>query len=142
MTIIKQPELLEKITVITQYIYFTPLVLGNIIIYLVILNIVLLFLFILIVLLLIITIKDKPNIKYYNYYISILSRTLPFVCLTFFGQVFGLLISIFICSPDNKSIIHESLECRNGILFYIEATLCSICLCFFTFFSFITIIID
>ena len=141
MTIIKQPELLEKITVITQYIYFTPLVLGNIIIYLVILNIVLLFLFILIVLLLIITIKDKPNIKYYNYYISILSRTLPFVCLTFFGQVFGFLISIFICSSDNKSIIHESLECRNGILFHIEATLCSICLCFFTFFSFITIIL-
>ena len=88
----------------------------------------------------IIILKDKSKMKYYNYYLAILSRILPFLCFTFFGQIFGFLISIFKCDGD-ISIIDKSLKCRTGLLYYIDSVLCIICLCFFICISYMNILV-
>ena len=117
-----------------------PLILGNKIIFLVILNFFLIIIFSFIILLIILYIKEKSKIVYYNIYINMINIVLQLFCFTFFGQIFGLLTVIFFCDKDNKtSIIDNSLKCRSGSLFYFECILCTICLIFMTYFSFTSI---
>jgi hypothetical protein len=130
----------EQIRKIIEYFYFTPFILGNQLIYFVILNIILFILFAVIIQIIIIIIKDKSKIQYYNYYLSILSQLLPFICQTFFGQIFGFLISIFKCN-GNISIIDESLKCRSGLLYYFDSVLCIICFPFLLGISYMTILV-
>ena len=98
------------------------------------LNIVLVVLFIFIILLSTLNVKDKTKIVHYNIYISFLSIVLQLVCFTFFGQIFELLIIIFICE-NNSSIIDNTLECRKGLWFYFDGALCIICLFSLIYFS-------
>ena len=99
-----------------------------------ILNIVLLVLFIFIILLSILNVKDKTKIVHYNIYISFFKLVLQLVCFTFFGQIFELLITVFICE-NNHSIIDNTLECRKGTWFYFDGILCIVCLIFLIYFS-------
>ena len=85
-------------------------------------------------------ITDKSKVSHYNLYISFLKFCIQIVCFTFFGQIFGLLSSIFICE-NNSSIIDESLKCRSGFWFYIDSILCSICLIFIVYYSFSSILL-
>jgi len=118
-----------------------PLLLGSNI-FILIFNIILAVLIILVILLFILNSKDKSKISHYDIYISILKIVLPLISFTFFGQILGLLISIFICDIDNKfSIIDSSLECYAGTWFYIEAILSIICICFLICISYLTILI-
>ena len=99
-------------------------------------------LYIIIILLIIIIIREKSKLRYYNFYISIFKTILPLICFTFFGQIFGLLISLFLCdSENNTSLIDKSLKCRSGHWFYIEGILTIICIIFLLLFSYITILI-
>ena len=108
--------------------------------YLSVLNIILFFLVIFIIMLSILYITDKSKVSHYNLYISFLKFCIQIVCFTFFGQIFGLLSSIFICE-NNSSIIDESLKCRSGFWFYIDSILCSICLIFIVYYSFSSILL-
>lgn len=103
-------------------------------------NLILFFLFIFIIILSILYITDKSRVPYYNLYISFLKICIQIVCFTFFGQIFGLLSSIFICE-NNSSIIDESLTCRSGFWFYIDSILSSICLIFILYYSFSSILV-
>ena len=82
----------------------------------------------------ILNIKDKAKVVHYNIYISFLKLVLQLVCFTFFGQIFELLIVVFICE-NNVSIIDNTLECRKGTWFYFDGILCIICLLLLIYFS-------
>ena len=100
------------------------------------------FLYIFIIILLILLVVDKKKIPYYNIYISFLSLALPLICFTFYGQILGFLLSIYLCDSEGKlSLIDSSLKCRTGTWFYIESVLGILCSIFLTFISFVTILI-
>ena len=137
-----QPELSEKLREIFQYIQFVPLILGNKIIFLLVLNLVLVILFIFIIILIILNIKDKSKIRFYDKYIFFLQLATQLICYTFFSQIFGLLITIFMCDFSNKySIIDFSLKCRSGVWFYVDGTLCILCIILLIYYSFTTILV-
>ena len=95
-----------------------------------------------IIIFLILIFADKKKIPYYNAYISFFSFSLPLICFTFYGQIFGLLISILICDDTKgKSLIDPSLECHTGNWFYVDLVFGIICLCLLTCVSFITILV-
>ena len=108
--------------------------------YLTVLNLILFFLFVFIIILTILCITDKSKISNYNLYISFLKICIQIICFTFFGQIFGLLSSMFICE-NNSSIIDESLKCRSGFWFHIDSILSSICLIFIVYYSFSSILL-
>ena len=126
--------MIEKITSTLQYIQIARIFLGNKTIFLLILNIVLLALFIFLILLMILNLKDKAKVVHYNIYISFFRLILQLVCFTFFGQIFELLIIVFICE-NNVSIIDNTLECRKGTWFFFDGILCIICLLLLIYFS-------
>ena len=108
--------------------------------YLIVLNLILFFLFVFIIILTILCITDKSKVSNYNLYISFLKICIQIICFTFFGQIFGLLSSIFICE-NNSSIIDESLKCRSGFWFYIDSILSTICTIFILYYSFCSILL-
>ena len=113
---------------------FSHFFLGNKTFFLLILNFLLLILVIFIILLSTLNVTDKEKIVNYNIYISFLSIVLQLVCFTFFGQIFEILIIVFICE-NNSSIIDNTLECRKGLWFYFDGALCIICLLSLIYFS-------
>ena len=108
--------------------------------YLIVLNLILFFLVVFIIILSILYITDKSKVSNYSLYISFLKICIQIICFTFFGQIFGLLSSIFICE-NNSSIIDESLKCRSGFWFYADSILSSICLIFIVYYSFSSILL-
>ena len=108
--------------------------------YLTVLNLILFFLVVFIIILSILYITDKSKVSNYSLYISFLKICIQIICFTFFGQIFGLLSSIFICE-NNSSIIDESLKCRSGFWFYADSILSSICLIFIVYYSFSSILL-
>ena len=52
--------------------------------------------------------------------ICILKYCLPIICFTFFGQLFLLLLSIFICRND-KTYYDDKIPCRKNRFFYLSA---------------------
>ena len=82
----------------------------------------------------ILNVKDKAKVVHYNIYISFFRLILQLVCFTFFGQIFELLIIVFICE-NNVSIIDNTLECRKGTWFYFYGIFCIICLILLIYFS-------
>ena len=108
--------------------------------YLSVLNIILFFLYAFIIILSILYTVDKSKVSHYKLYISFLKICIQIVCFTFFGQIFGLLSSIFICE-NNSSIIDESLKCQSGFWFYFDSILCIICLIFIVYYSFSSILL-
>ena len=136
----KQPELSEKIRLVIQYMQFVPLIIGNKIIFFIILNAFIIILLIFIIILSILNIKDKSKVTNYNKYIDFLKICMQLICFTFFGQIFGLLIVIFICENNNKtSLIDKSMSCRTGSLFYAESVMCIICLVLMVYYSYASI---
>ena len=108
--------------------------------FLTVLNIILFFLIVFIIVISVLYVRDKSKVSNYNLYISFLKFCIQIVCFTFFGQIFGLLSSIFICE-NNSSIIDESLKCRSGLWFYTDSIISSICLIFIVYYSFSSILL-
>ena len=50
--------------------------------------------------------------------INILKYCLPIICVTFFGQIFIIIISTFACK-NGKSYFDSTMNCRKGSLYYI-----------------------
>lgn len=70
--------------------------------------------------------------------ICILKYCLPIICFTFFGQIFLLLISIFICNND-KTYYDSNIPCRRNKLFYLCAPISIISIIIQFIISYITI---
>ena len=70
--------------------------------------------------------------------IYLLKYILPIFFVSFFGQTYLLIISLFFCK-NGKSYYNSELSCRNGTYFYVLAPFSIIALIIQIFFSFITV---
>lgn len=71
--------------------------------------------------------------------INILRYALPIICITFFGQLFLILLSIFKCIYDNKLYYAADVECQIGSWYYITCPICCIGIILQIILSYITI---
>ena len=85
------------------------------------------------------SICEKSKIKYYNLIKSIMRIVLPTVSLTFFGQIFEILILIYFCDKDGISSNSNTIKCPNSTMYYILSILSFFAVLFLLIISYISI---
>ena len=85
------------------------------------------------------SICEKSKIKYYNLIKSIMRIVLPTVSLTFFGQIFEILILIYFCDKDGISSNSNTIKCPNSSMYYILSILSFFAILFLLIISYISI---
>jgi hypothetical protein len=96
-------------------------------------------LYIVSILLIVIILIEKAKIKYYNIIVSVMRIILPISTKTFFGQIFELLILIFMCDKSGNSEKYNSFKCPGNIKYIIYSTFCSIGMILHLVITFLTI---
>ena len=137
MNIWTNKKIIKEIKNIFQYIHFIPLLKGNQTYYFIALNIynmgILIIIFVLFVLSIFLIKTKKNNI----WPIYILKYCLPIFFITFFGQTFLLIISLYECR-NGVTYYDSNYTCRNNTAFYILYPISVIPLIIQFFLSFIT----
>lgn len=118
--------------------HFIPLLKGNINYYYVVLDIYIFFLFILFIIFLVMIFEYNNKKKKIIWPFSIFKYCLPIFFITFFGQTFLLIISIFDCK-DGKTYYDSKIDCNKGAYFYSLGTVSIFALLIQIFFAFITV---
>ena len=109
--------LINEIYGIFKYFHFSPVLKNNDSSYYLLIFIIILIIYstTISIIIMMILIKNK-KIKF-NLLIKFLKYSLPFFSMTFFGQIFLLLITIFDCY-EGHSYVNINLKCRTGLRYY------------------------
>ena len=110
--------MIQEIKGVLSYIHIIGFFKGDYKLFFIILYFYLGFIIFILILFLIMTIRLKKGKYNILWPISILKYCLPIICITFFGQIFLLLISTFSCK-NGKSYFDSTMNCKQGGLYYI-----------------------
>ena len=121
---------------ILKFIHFTPIIRGKELVYYIIIFLIIFLIFFMAILIIIMIIIITKKIKIF-WPIKLLRYLLPFFSITFFGQTFLTLVTVFDCTGGH-SYVSEDKKCRSGSLYLFIMPLIIISIIFLFLISIIT----
>ena len=129
--------IITNILDIFKYIHFIALLKNNVLPYFfsLIFSILLIYLMAILIIIKLFTIKKQK--LYFFWPITLLKIFLPFISMTFYGQIFLLFITVFDCI-DGFAFVNANIKCRTGLWFKILSPMAIIAIIFHTIIAIIT----
>ena len=117
MPIWKQTNFVKELKGVLNYLHFIRFLKGNISLFYALFIIYIIFLISIIIIFFVMSLRLKKGKFNVLWPMCILKYCLSFICSTFFGQTFLLLISAFVCT-NGKTYYDENVICGQSIFYY------------------------